>query len=75
MDRIMSTIKLKNDADDFFEGFAMVTNRSTKSYLEAALTKSTRAGRNAPLTWAGRIVANVHNVEAFHQRNFFVLTL
>ena len=44
MDRLISTLEIDANADYLFEGFAMVTNESTKSYLEAALPHHNDSG-------------------------------
>ena len=46
VDRLVSILEIYNDADFLFEGFSMVTNGSTKSYLEATLTTLTQPDRN-----------------------------
>ena len=60
MDKLMSTLEIDSDADYLFEGFAMVTNIFTKSYLEAAFTTTTQADRSVTI---GR------SAKAFHQHN------
>ena len=46
MDGLMSTLEIDANADYLFEGLTMVTNGSTKSYLEADLATPTQADRN-----------------------------
>ena len=45
MDGLMSTLEIYANADHLFEGFDMVTNRSTNSYLEYTITTPTQADR------------------------------
>ena len=56
------------DADDdyLFECFVMVTNGSTKRYLEAALDTKTQAGRS---------VTDCQSTKAFYQSNRSIPTL
>ena len=60
MDELMSYLDMDTGADYLFEGFTMVNNRSTKSYLEAALGTWARAYRS---------VTKGQSAKAFHQRN------
>ena len=60
MDGLISTLERYANTDYLFEGFAMVTNGSTKSYLEATLTTTTQADRS---------VTNGQSSEDFHQHN------
>ena len=60
IDEIVSTLKIDSNTDYLFEAFAIVTNRSTKTYLEAALTTPTRADNS---------FTNDQSPKAFHQRN------
>ena len=65
MDGLMSTLEIYSGADYLFEGFAMVPNGSTKSYLEAALATPTEADRS---------VTSGRSAEAFHQHNCSIPT-
>ena len=65
MDRLMSTLNIYADADYLFEGFAMVTNGSTQSYLEADLATPTQVYRSVTNRWIAK---------AFYQHNRSILT-
>ena len=57
MDRIISTLKIDANVNYLFEGFAMVTNRYTNSYQDAALTTRNKDEKS---------VTYVRSAEAFH---------
>ena len=60
IDGIIPTLEIDANYDYLFEVFAIVTNGSTKSYLEAALTTPTQSYRN---------VTSGRSAKAFHQNN------
>ena len=59
MDEIMYTLKIEANAKGLFDGFKMITNGSTKSYLESALTTPTQADRS---------VTSGRSAKSFHQQ-------
>ena len=65
MDRLMSTLKIEGNDDYLFEGFSIVTNGSTKSYLEATLTTKYQSDNS---------VTSGRSAKAFHQHNCFIHT-
>ena len=65
MDGLMSTLGIDANADYLFEVFTMVTNKSTKRYLEAALVTP---------TWYDRSITNCQSAKDFHQHNRFIPT-
>ena len=64
MDRLIYTLEIYTYNDYLFDGFSVLTNRSTKSYLETALTTPTQSDRS---------VASGRSSEAFHQHNRSIL--
>ena len=65
MDGLVPNLEIDNDADYLFEGFSMVANTSTKSYLEDSIIT---------LTWADRSVTNGLINKAFHQHHCSIPT-
>ena len=65
IDGIIPTLEIDANYDYLYEVFAMVTNGSTKSYLEAALATPTEADRS---------VTSGRSAEAFHQHNCSIPT-
>ena len=61
----MSILEIDGNADNLFEGFAIVTEGSTKIYMEGDLTT---------LTQADRSVTSVQSVEYFHLHNRSIST-
>ena len=60
MDGLMSNLDIDSYASYLFGSFSMVTNESTKSYLEAVLATPTQFDRS---------VVSGRSAEAFHQHN------